>query len=82
MKIYVEGVKDVVLESPITEQQLIVFVDAWQHGIGHSQIVVSQDGRKGMLDTRDIDVARTLPDVVFGRASALPPAGEMAVVNG
>lgn len=73
MKIYVRDVKDVELESPITEQQLIVLVDAWQHGIAHSQIHVSQGSKKGMLDTRDIDVERSLPDVIFGRAS-LPPA--------
>lgn len=82
MKIYVSGVPDVTLESPISEPQLIVMVDAWQHGVAHSQIIVSQGSKKGMLDTRDIDVTRTLPDVIFGRASTIPPAGEMAVVNG
>lgn len=74
MKIYVRDVKDVELESPITEQQLRVLVDAWQHGVAHSQILVAQEGRKGMLDTRDIDVDRTLPGVVFGRASIAPAA--------
>ncbi len=74
MKIYVRDVPDVELESPIAEQQLVVMVDAWQHGIAHSQIHVSQNGKKGMLDTRDINVERTLPDVVFGRVTVVPAA--------
>lgn len=74
MKIYVVDVKNVELESPITPRQLLVLVDAWRHGIAHSQIIVSHDNRKGMLDTRDIDVERTLPDVVFDKESIIPPA--------
>jgi hypothetical protein len=89
MKIYVSGVKDVELESSIVEQQLIVMVDAMQNDLAFCQIVVSQEGRTGLLDLRDIDVARTLPDVLFPRVSVLPelaatipppPLEEMAVV--
>jgi len=69
MKIYVNDVKDVELESPVSEQDLAVMVSAHQRGIAHSQILVNQGHKKGMLDTRDIDVERTLPGVVLDRAA-------------
>lgn len=69
MKIYVQDVKDVELESPIGEQELAMMVSAAMRGVAHSQILVDQGHKKGMLDTRDIDVERTLPGFVFDRAA-------------
>lgn len=73
MKIYVRDVPDVELESPISEQELIAMTAAMQRGVANSQVQVQQGTKKGMLDIRDIDVERTMPGVIFPRAS-LPPA--------
>lgn len=73
MKIYVRDVPDVELDSAISEQELIAMTAAMQRGVAQSQIHVSQGTKKGLLDLRDIDIERTMPGVIFPRAS-LPPA--------
>lgn len=60
MKIYVRDVKDVELESPVTEEQFVVLVQAWRGSCLHAQLFVTQDAKKGRLDLRDIDIERTL----------------------
>lgn len=65
MRIYINDVPDVDIESPISIHQLVVLVDAWQTGIAHSQIYVIQGDRKGRIDVADIDLVRTCPNVVF-----------------
>lgn len=69
MKVYVNDLKDTVLDSPIDMQELAVMIAASKRGVAHSQILVSQGERKGLLDTRDIDSERTLEGMVLDRAS-------------
>jgi len=70
MKIYVKDVKDVEIESPISDQELAMMVCASLRGVAHSQVLVTQGKKEGLLDTRDIDMERTLPEFVYDRASA------------
>lgn len=65
MKIFVDGVPDVELESPMTGQQLSILIDAVQQGIAHVKILVMQGKKLAYIDVEDIDIARTLKGVIF-----------------
>lgn len=83
MKIYVNGVDDLGIESQITDCELMVIVNAHMRGlIRDAKVAVIFQGGRRYLEVAAIDVARTLPDVVFdtemppnlpGIASTRPP---------
>lgn len=69
MKIYVNNVRDIEMESEITERELLVLVQAARRKIMDGRISVVFNGNRRMLDIDAIDVSRTLPRVVFSEAS-------------
>lgn len=65
MHIYLTDVRDVVLESPISEPELITMIDSWLRGASQSKILVQLEARKDFIDVKDVDIKRTLPGVLF-----------------
>lgn len=83
MKIYVNGVDDLDIESQVTDYELMVIVNAHMRGlIREAKVAVVFQGGRRYLEVAAIDAARTLPGVVFdaemppklpGIASTRPP---------
>ena len=75
MKIYVKNVPELELESPCTDKELIVHLQAQDRGITTgTKVLVNYDGGRRFLDIEAIDRKRTLPNVAFAGYSVPPPA--------
>lgn len=74
MRVYVNNVHGLDLQSDITDRELIVILQAHDRGIAKgAKVAVVLDGRLRYLDVEAIDRARTLPSVVFSGYTVPPP---------
>lgn len=74
MRVYVNNVHGLDLQSDITDRELIVVLQAHDRGlVKGTKVAVVLDGRLRYLDVEAIDRARTLPSVVFSGYTVPPP---------
>lgn len=73
MRVYVKGVPELEITTTLSDKELIVLVQAFQRGLITGKIRVNYYQGDRYLDLAAIDVARTLPNIVFEKPSILPP---------
>jgi hypothetical protein len=73
MRVYVKGVPYMGMTTTLTDKELMIIVQAEMRGLCTSKIRVTFMGEQRMLATEAIDLARTLPLVVFEKPSLVPP---------